>query len=231
MIDTLKQPTSRRTALIGGTLILASAAGASVKLYEREEPPINRPIAAGIPKRFGGWMATETDGLVRPEESPTDKSIYDQEVSRIYRSADVPEVMLLIAYGSTQSDTLQVHRPEFCYPAAGFQIGESEPLQVDLGLSQKVPSAFFTAARGERTEQVLYWTRLGGEFPTSWVGQHVARAKNSLRGLVPDGVLVRASLIDADAVAGRQQLSSFLNQLVNASSPLTRRALIGSNFR
>jgi len=217
---------SRRTVLMGGALILASAAGAGIKLYQRKDAPLRRPIAEGIPKQFAEWSSVDEQGLVRPEEDAGQKSIYDQEVSRVYQTGDAA-IMLLIAYGSTQSDTLQVHRPEFCYPAAGFEIGPREQVEVPLKSGGGVPAAFFTAVRKERIEQILYWTRLGDQFPTSWINQHLAQVKNSVRGVVPNGVLVRASVITPDAAAARELLASFLEQLVQRSSPMARTALIG----
>lgn len=219
--------TTRRTALIGGMLALTSAAGAGVKLLERQEAPFRGLLGGGIPKRLGPWAAMETTNLVRPEEEPAEETRYDQEVSRIYEAPDQLPVMLLIAFGSTQSDTLQVHRPEFCYPAAGFKIEPRDEASIPLGGGGQVPAAFFTGVRGDRVEHILYWTRLGEQFPTTWVQQHIARAKNSLQGLVPNGVLVRASVIGSDANSAREQLTSFLAALVQRSSPVAQRALIG----
>lgn len=217
----------RRTALLGGVLLLTSAAGAAIKLRERAEAPLRGSISKGIPTRIGDWAAMETDGLVRPEYDPAKKSIYDQEVSRVYYAAETAPVMLLIAYGSTQSDTLQVHRPEFCYPASGFDIGPSHKVPIELSNGGFIPSAFFTAVRAERTEHILYWTRLGDQFPTSWISQHLARVRNSARGIIPNGVLVRASIIGLEREQARNQLRSFVGQLVQRSSPLAQRALIG----
>jgi EpsI family protein len=220
---------SRRSALAGGLLLVTSAAAASLKLREKISVPMRKPLGDGIPHQLGRWTASPGGGVVRPPEEDSEKSLYDQEVSRVYVSGNQSPIMLLIAYGSTQSDTLQVHRPEFCYPAAGFDIQPREEVQVSDGAGRPVASSFFTAVRGDRVEQILYFTRLGDQFPTSWLRQHVSRVKNSMRGIVPDGILVRASMIEPDRALARAALSEFMTELVRRSSPIAKRALIGQS--
>ena len=218
---------SRRSTIMGGLLVGIAAAAGGLKLRERVQTPLSKPLGPGIPKRFGSWAAVEGGGVVKPTEEGEEKSLYDQEVSRVYMAQDLPPVMLLIAYGSTQSDTLQVHRPEFCYPAAGFDLQPANKTFTPVAGGRTIPCSFFTATRGDRVEHILYWTRLGDQFPTSWINQHVSRVRNSARGIVPDGVLVRASVIGSEAPAARRQLQSFLSAMVQSSSPSARRGLIG----
>lgn len=218
---------SRRSAVAGGILLMTSAAATGLKLRQTVVPPVNMPLGNGIPDQLGKWTVAEGGRVVRPADEGAEKGPYDQEVSRIYTAPEQSPVMLLIAYGSTQSDTLQVHRPEFCYPASGFEIRPQEDLIVSTEIGRPVPSAFFTAVRGERIEQILYWTRLGDQFPTSWLRQHVSRVRNSLRGIVPDGILVRASMIEPNRDLARVTLTEFMRELVGRSSPITQRALVG----
>jgi len=218
---------SRRDAVLGGLLLGTAAAAGALEMRERVTKPVSFSIGDGLPGRLGERASLEGRGLVRPAEDSEKKSIYDQEVSRLYLGENLPAVMLMIAYGSTQSDTLQLHRPEFCYPASGFEISETQASPQPVGSDQIIPASFFTGVRGDRTEHVLYWTRLGDQFPDSWVGQHIARMKNSLRGLVPDGVLVRASLISPDSTEAHATLKEFLEQLVLGSSPRVRQVLTG----
>ena len=217
---------SRRSLLLGGLTAATAAAAVGLDLRARTQQPVHAPLAEQFPDRLGTWVALEQEGIVRPPEAGT-KARYDQEVSRVFAAPDEPSVMLLIAYGSTQSDTLQVHRPEFCYPAAGFRISDTRPMAQPVSSAFNVPATFFTAVRGERVEQVLYWVRLGDYFPDSWLQQHLARLKNSARGLVSDGILVRASVIDDDAERSRVLLSRFLQNLTLQSTPVGRLALLG----
>ena len=226
MSDSEDLDLSRRSLLLGGLMLGTSATSAGLQLRSHAQVPINRPLGREIPTQLGGWVANEEGEIVRPAEAP-DKSRYDQELSRAFISPGNPPVMLLIAYGSTQSDTLQVHRPEFCYPAAGFKIGDSRSVAQPITRSASLPASFFTATRDDRVEQVLYWVRLGEYFPDTWLKQHVARMKNSVRGLTTDGILVRASVIDPDAAKAQALLLQFLQQLILGSTPVGRSALLG----
>ena len=40
--------------------------------------------------------------------------------------------MLSIAYGKNQSDALQLHKPEICYPAQGFTLLAKQNTPLDL---------------------------------------------------------------------------------------------------
>lgn len=217
---------SRRSLLLGGMLVATSATAAALQLRVRFQRPLHEDLGDQIPRAVGQWNEIDGGEVVRPPEAAATNR-YDQEVSRVYATEGMPGVMLMIAYGTTQSDTLQVHRPEFCYPASGFSLGESQKVRQPVGSSLQIPATFFTAVRGDRVEQVLYWVRLGKHFPTSWLQQHLARLEDRATGVVPDGILVRASVIDPDAQASKQLLSGFLEQLVQRSGPAAHRALLG----
>ena len=217
---------SRRSLILGGMMLGTAGTALGLELRNRAQDPVNKPLAGELPTRVGRWSVVEEGEIVKPPEAP-EKSRYDQELSRSFVSPGNPPIMLLIAYGSTQSDTLQVHRPEFCYPAAGFQLGDSRPVTQPITRSVSIPASFFTATREERVEQVLYWVRLGEYFPDSWLRQHVARMKNAVRGLTTDGILVRASIIDSDAAGAQRLLVDFLQQLTLGSTPVGRRILLG----
>ena len=60
---------------------------------------------------------------VRPPPDGLEAEIYNQEVSRASCDKDGHVIMLMIAYGESQSDRLQLHHPEVCYTAQGFRVG------------------------------------------------------------------------------------------------------------
>jgi len=71
-----------------------------------------------VPTSLPGWRSARQRAVVQPlaEERPT-RSIYDQELTRIYRNEEGDILMLVIAFGHDQSDAFQLHRPEVCYRA------------------------------------------------------------------------------------------------------------------
>src|SRR3546814_14907185 len=66
--------------------------------------------------------------------------------------------MLLMAYGSTQSDLLQLHRPETCYPAFGYRISRSAVASLDFSARDLLVRELIVVGTA-RTESILYWTR------------------------------------------------------------------------
>jgi EpsI family protein len=138
-------------------------------------------------------------------------------------------VMLLIAYGDTQNDLLQLHRPEACYPAFGFAITGSRKTLVPLANGVFVPARALTASSAQRVEQILYWTRIGEHLPTDGREQRIAKLEDQLAGIVPDGVLVRISMIADDAEQGLALNRAFATDLMKAIPARNRSMLIGTS--
>jgi EpsI family protein len=136
-------------------------------------------------------------------------------------------MMLLVAQSPGQDGVLQVHRPEFCYPAGGYRMSGSRVHTIDLPDNQRVPTRFFTATSPERTEQMIYWTRIGRDMPTTWVQQRLSVAEANLRGEIPDAVMVRISVATSDPAA-ISQIDEFAHLLIAGLPPKSRPVLIGT---
>ena len=106
---------------------MLAAAGLALALTPRlkladQGPTIS--LEAMIPKQFGEWKLEGTIAslIVSPDVQALLDKIYNQTLSRTYINPKGERIMLSIAYGGDQSDTMAVHKPEVCYPAQGFQI-------------------------------------------------------------------------------------------------------------
>ena len=75
-----------------------------------------------VPKTIGPWKFVAASGLVVPPEDQLSRTLYSQLLTRVYSDGENPPMMLLIAQSASQTGILQVHRPESCYPASGYQI-------------------------------------------------------------------------------------------------------------
>lgn len=222
----------RRELLFAGGC--AAAVGTAEWLRPRERLvllPAGLELAGAIPAGFGEWR-TGPDGDIVVPETPGSlaQRLYDQRVVRSYRRRDdaAEDVMLLAAYGGVQSDTLQLHRPEVCYPAVGFQIVGRQLTSLALTPGTAVPAVMISARAGERVEDVIYWTRLGEALPQTAGAQRSARLAEAMRGYVADGVLVRASAIRVDEAPRFDLLADFLRGLARATPLAARSALIGT---
>lgn len=183
-----------------------------------------------LPMSFGTWEAQGSSGLVGPEMAGRlARTLYSETVQRVYDDRTTgTTVMLLAAYGDTQSDLLQLHRPESCYPAVGFAIAESRADNLPIGQAV-LPGRRVVATVSERVENIFYWTRLGERIPQSGSQQRDARLKNAMEGYVADGILVRFSVV-GDRDPSFKVLHRFVPELLAATRPEGRPALIGTRL-
>jgi EpsI family protein len=133
--------------------------------------------------------------------------------------------MMLIAYNNRQDGVLQVHRPEVCYPVGGYTLTDTRPVSMPA-LGKAVPSNFFTATSIERTEQVAYFTRLGNSYPRSWAEQRLAVIEENLAGRIPDGLLLRTSVLGRDPATALETLRQFIAQFAAAATPPLQKLLV-----
>jgi len=102
---------SRRDLLIGGMLVGASASAYALTPRRKMSLLGERELAKLIPEQFGTWKTVPSDALVVPEtEDSLAAQLYSESVGRVYATPNNEAVMMLIAYGDTQSDSLQLHR-------------------------------------------------------------------------------------------------------------------------
>lgn len=215
---------SRRHVVIGGALVAASAVAFA------RQPKVDRPLIktstfeGWVPVNFGGWTLAGSSGVVLPPPDSLSARLYDNLVTRVY-SAPAGDVMMLLAYNNRQDGVLQVHRPEVCYPTGGFVLTETKRIPVSA-LGRSIPSNVFTAANAERTEQVIYFTRLGHHYPRSWAEQRIAVIEENLAGRIPDGVLLRASVLGTDRNMAVDRLRHFITAFAAAADPSLQKLLI-----
>lgn len=199
------------------------------------QPASARPPWSGaslgslVPDSFGQWQISREDAeIVMPEGYDAQvSSQYDAQLAHVYRGADGTQMLLVLACAAEQSGNLVIHRPESCYPAAGFTISGARDEQVPLARELTIPARYMTAQCDARVEQVLYWIRIGKTFPTSpWAEQWTA-ARSALQGVAADGVLVRMSCVTADPASALSQLERFASELYAAASPQGRLLLTG----
>ncbi len=220
----------RRDLLIGAACV--AGAGAALGLIPRHHVSLlaGRRLDQIIPRTFGEWTSRDVSDLVAPkEEDSVAARIYGATVGRIYRRGEAGgEVMMLLAYGDTQSDDLQLHRPEICYPAFGFALSHNRSMELPIAAGVSVPARHLIADAPERRETILYWSRLGEYLPIDRKQQQLDRLRTAMRGDVGDGLLSRFSAAGTDAEASLGLLLAFAPDLVRAVAANARAALIGS---
>jgi EpsI family protein len=220
----------RRAIVLGG--LMAATSGAAVlgmpKLQvtsESQMPDLERLI----PERFGRWgLDRNTVPLaLSPEVAQMLNTIYDRTLARTFVSPQGDRIMLSIAYGANQSRALQLHKPEVCYSAQGFRIGDLRKADWNFGVVS-IPTMHLVGVLGPRVEPVTYWMRIGDDIARGWYEQNVARLKYGTRGLIPDGVLFRISNISRNPAQGFAVQKQFMAELLPQLTPEAQRLFIGA---
>jgi EpsI family protein len=181
-----------------------------------------------IPRAFGPWTSEDVgDPLALNGPGTLSSKLYNQLVTRAYSDGRGAQILMLLAHGERQSDELQLHRPEVCYPAFGYALLRNEPTQIRLGEGVTLPARRLVAKSPNHEESVLYWSRLGEYFPIDSSQQRADRFRNAVAGLIPDGILCRFSTPDESAKAWAA-LEQFVHDLIAATTPAGQQVLVGT---
>jgi EpsI family protein len=186
-------------------------------------------LDAMIPKSFGGWTVDASVVPLAPD--PTQKeliaALYDQTLSRTYVNAAGQRVMLSIAYGGDQSKQLQLHLPEVCYVAQGFDLVKDRRDELATGFG-RVPVKRLVARQNARNEPITYWITIGDKAVMSGIDQKMQRFMYGLSGRIPDGMLVRVSTVEANEASAYRVQDRFVSQMLGALKPRDRNRLLGA---
>ncbi len=224
---------SRLRAATVATLMVASFAVAAAwrptaKLAD-QRPKIE--LESVFPKQFGQWAVDDRMPvqLISPDTAALLSKIYNQTLSRTYVNPAGQRIMLSVAYGGDQSDATRAHRPEVCYPAQGFQVVSSNlgRLQIADG---SIPVRRLVAKQGSRNEPITYWIAVGDKITVTGTDQKLAQLAYSVKGLIPDGMLVRVSSIDANEKQAFALQEVFVTQMSAALQPTSRAHVLGAGI-
>jgi EpsI family protein len=188
-------------------------------------------LARIVPRTFGDWKVD--DSIVPIPPSPDVQKVldetYDETLALTYRNSTGQRVMLSLAYGRNQHRGMNTHRPEVCYPAQGFKLdGAAERSTLQFG-PHKVPVTRVVASLRNRIEPITYWLVVGDEITFFGYPQRWAAIRYGVRGIIPDGVLVRVSSIDADHTAAYELQERFIRDMLSSISPAQLPRLLGDH--
>lgn len=218
------QPILSRREILAG-LAMISAAG--IAAARRPSIPIDymgqHKLDQIVPDQIGKWKFISASGLITAPPDQLQQAVYSQLLTRVYYDGEAP-IWVLLAYSANQTGFLQVHRPEFCYTAAGYQLSDFAPHRIAIGPGSTITTNSLTASRDDEAEKMIYWTRIGDHIPLSWAQQKLAVAGDNMRKLIPDAALIRISTPDRpDALA---RLDAFIAAMVQSVAPPLRRVFI-----
>ena len=222
-----------RRAAIAAVLMVAASAGGRAMVPTRRMAQVRGPfkLADLVPGDFGRWRVDEraVGGIVDPQTEALLNKLYNQMLDRIYVDDQGNRIMLNVSYGADQADDdVQLHYPEVCYPAQGFQVTSNHTGEIDLPEGRVRVRRLMTQQLAiGRFEPVTYWTIVGDEQSLSGMDRKISEIRHGLRGEIVDGLLFRVSSISRDPEAGFQVQSQFIRDFVRVLTPAARRQLVG----
>ena len=182
-----------------------------------------------LPTAFGDWKPAEGLNVVAPAPPDSlEREVYNQEASRGFVDPEGHIVMLMVAYGESQSDRLQLHHPEVCYTAQGFRVSGTSSTRLPYSASEPpLKVTRLVAAREERIEPISYWMRIGYDNSNSNWARQALKLGYGLRGWIPDGALFRVSTIGIPPEESFKVQDKFIRDLLNSVDPGTREFMVG----
>lgn len=211
--------------IMTASAVLSSVAKPTHMLADTRQQLKIEPL---IPIHFDDWsVVPNSGGIVNPQAEDFINRFYSETVSRIYENSKGQRVILSIAYGKNQSDDFQVHRPEICYPAQGFQVRTNVKTQLNTPNGVIPVRRLETVLSQQRYEPVTYWTTLGDFAVSGGVEKKLLDIRYAMKGLVADGLLFRLSSIDRDSAKAFDLHEQFARSLLSHVGQAERRRLAG----
>ena len=219
----------RNFVLLALMLVSASLAAAlrpTISMAD-ERPPID--LKAMVPTTFGDWRQLERSSayIIDPQTQQLLSTIYSETLSRSYINSKGYQIMLSIAYGKNQSDALQLHKPEVCYPAQGFQLFDKHADVLDLGY-KTIPTTRLMTKLNQRQEPVTYWTVVGDHVTVSGIDKKLTEMRYAMVNRIPDGMLIRVSSIDGAINNAYQIQDQFARAMITAIAAAERERFSGN---
>ena len=223
-----------KSALIRSSLLSLVMVSTAIATYQLQ--PTNKlseqsfaiDLNVMVPKTFSGWqlMAIPNTMIIDPQQAENLARIYTQTLSRTYVNREGYRVMLSIAYGDDQRDSMAMHYPEVCYPAQGFRLNSSEIDILDTRHGS-IPIKRLETALGGRREPVTYWHTVGDRVVRKGVDKKLAEINYGIKGIIPDGLLFRVSSVDGDSSRAFSIQKDFILDILDSMDPSTRSRFAG----
>jgi EpsI family protein len=219
--------TVKPVAWIAGVAMLCCAALANAW---RPVPmaSVGFQLEALVPTEFGHWRVDS--GVIpiapTPDVQENLNKLYGQIVSRTYVNDRGERMMLVVAYGGDQSDSLKAHRQEVCYAAQGFAIHDVHRDVLNVQ-GESVPLVRMHAQNDKRSEPVSYWFTMGDQVVIGRLDRLLAQIGHGLAGRIPDGLLVRVSNVSRDVSASYVAQDDFMRALLSTLTPAARQRIAG----
>jgi EpsI family protein len=179
-----------------------------------------------VPTHFDDWKKEEAAAALvqAPDVEALLSKLYSNLLMRTYVNSKGERMMLSIAYGPDQRDNggRQVHRPEVCYPAQGFNIVANQAAIFSSEYGE-IPVRHLIAKQNHRVEPITYWLTVGLIAVNNTSSFKFSQLSYGVKGYIPDGMLIRVSSINENTEEAYKKQELFLNKLAAALPEKSRK--------
>lgn len=176
-------------------------------------------LTDAVPKVLGDWqeLPISRGQIVDPSQQTLLNKIYSETLTRTYINKEGYIIMLSIAYGRDQRDSLSLHQPEVCYPAQGFTVLEKNFGDLESP-GRRMPVTRLNTQLSQRHEPVTYWTMIGENVYRGSINKRLQEFEYGFKNLIADGMLIRISSIDENTARAFAMQESFAQSMVSGLS-------------
>jgi EpsI family protein len=228
----MPDPKLTRRAVIAAVAMAAASATGAMMVPTKRMSVLRGPfqLADLVPTSFGEWRVdgNVATGIVNPQTEAMLNRLYSQLLDRVYVDQSGHRIMVSVAYGDDQADdSVQLHYPEVCYPAQGFQVNSNRIDKIQTTDGDIRVRRLETRYTDTRYEPVTYWTVIGDQQSLGGWDRKFAEIRRGLHGEIVDGLLFRVSSIDRNTADAFTVQDAFIRAVVGAMSPRARLQLAG----
>ncbi|WP_375183984.1 exosortase-associated protein EpsI, B-type [Aquabacterium sp.] len=225
----------RRLVVTAGlATLMAGAAGAARHFTPRiyladTRPPVK--LDDMVPMQFGEWRPDPKQAplVIDPSQLELANKLYQETLNRTYVDNAGHRMMLTIAYGRDQSEGVQLHTPEFCYPASGIPVGPPSRHSISLGFKEQPVVRLVGRRGGGVIEPITYWVTMGDYVVNGGPkARRDTRFRYGFEGFIPDGALFRLSSFGTEPTSEYRAQEAFLKALFAQAPESVRQRLAGS---
>lgn len=124
------------------------------------------PILTSVPSRDFQELPMQL-GPWRGEDQKTDPELMNIDhsyasVRRVYRNPRDDSVQLYGAVFTDISDSVAPHPPDFCFPAAGYEVVDTSDIRIPVEKGTDFSARLLMLRRDGRTEFALFWFQVPG---------------------------------------------------------------------
>jgi EpsI family protein len=178
-----------------------------------------QPNWSVVPYEVGGWRGTDGKFDSVYGTDPADTSLL-----RVYHKAEAPPVVAYVGFFGDLATIIEVHTPEICYPAQGWEVRSARnPMARNFRSTQISPKGIIVDKNGDR-RLVVWWYNAGSRpFQTRIRYVYAMLMMSALTGRT-DGSMIRLETPlghdpESAAIARIEDFQSMFLPMLDAALP------------